>query len=219
MDRSLVAVEVAVGVAVVAAIVGKTYGAAPTVLFLLAGISLAFTVYVGVRMFTSLGDRTLDVTGKVADVQRATLEHEKLLLLYGMHELEADAAIGKVDAADYQQLRTRAEMDALSIIETLKIEDDKWMSEAKRLVTKRLGPAAAKGPGPKIKATANGIAVPEIQRVEPVGPVAYEPLFDERPVRLSAKDDKLSCDACQTESPSDAGFCIGCGRPRQGAAA
>ncbi len=219
MDRSLVAVEVVVGVTVVAAIVGKAYGAAPTIIFLLAGVSLAFSVYVGVRMFTALGDRSLDVTGRVADVKRAALEHEKLLLLYGMHELEADAAIGKVDAADYQQLRARSEMDALTIIETLKAQDDKWMAEARRLVTKRLGPAAAKGPGPKVKPNANAVAVPQIQRVEPVGPVAYEPLFDERPVALTLKDDTLTCTDCKTESPADAGFCIGCGRPREGVAA
>lgn len=216
MDRSLVAVEVCVGVAVVAAIVGKAYGPAPTVIFLVTGVAVAFTVYVAVRMVSALSDRTLEVTGRIEDDHRAALEHEKLIILQGIKELEADAAVGKVDADDYHHLRAKSEADALRIIQALKAQDDRWMGEARRLVEKRLG-AGALGPAaetaaPTALAAPAGAVKP---RFKPTGPVAIAELFDERPVQLHAKDEQLVCAACSTPNPDDAHFCVGCGRPRQ----
>ena len=66
-DRSLVIVEVLIGVAVVAAIVGSTYGAAPTVIFLTCALAAAFTGFVLVKMATVLGDQSLEITGRLDD--------------------------------------------------------------------------------------------------------------------------------------------------------
>ncbi len=220
VDRSLVAVEVAVGVAVVAAIIGKAYGPAPTFIFLLTGVAVAFTIYVSVRMLSALKDPSLEVTGRVEDEARAALEHEKLIILQGIKELEADAAVGKVDPEDYRHLRAKSEADALRIIQALKAQDDRWMAEARRLVTKRLGADAA-GPEPVTAPTAGVGAAPASTRprIEPKGPVALPEVFDERPVALNKQDDVLVCEACDTKSPADAYFCVGCGRPRQEQAA
>lgn len=206
----MVAVEVLVGVGVVGALVGRAYGAAPTAIFLLTALSLAFTVYVVARMLGALKDPSLDVTGRVEDEDRAALEHEKLLLLQGIKELEADAAIGKVDKEDYEHLRAKSEADALRIIRALKDEDERWLTKAQDLVRSKLG-AAAMG-APRTEARASAPAVDAASRAAtPEGPAAFEGLFDERPVRF--EDGR--CSACGTDNPEDAHFCVGCGRPRQ----
>ena len=221
LDRALVVLEVAVGAAVVVAIVGKAYGPAPTVIFLMTGSAVAFTGWVLVKMFTSLDDPTLEVPGRVEDEARAALEHEKLLLLQGIKELEADAAVGKVAAEDYDHLRRTAEVRALDIIQRIKAEDAKWRAEAERLVEKRIGGttgARARGAAP---AAAVGTAA-ETAAVEaaPVGTAAvretksaHPGLFDGRPVELVAKDGALACAACGGAAEADFRFCTACGRP------
>jgi hypothetical protein len=204
LDRSLVAVEVLVGLAVVAAIIGKTYGAAPTIVFLLAGGAVAFTLYSVTRMLTALRDPSLDVTGKQEDETRAALEHEKLLLLQGIKELEADAAVGKVDPEDYRVLRAKSEGDALAIIQRIKAEDERWLREARGLVERRLGASAAAG-APPVRA----------EDAPPPEAASSDPRYDHRPVRFEVSPSgALTCAGCQTENTDDGRFCIGCGRPR-----
>lgn len=207
LDRSLVAVEVLVAVAVVAAIVGKTYGAAPTAVFLVTGGAVAFTVFTVARMLGSLRDPTLDMVEKVEDEARAALEHEKLLLLQGIKELEADAAVGKVDPEDYKILRAKSEADALAIIQRIKAQDDKWLKAAEGLVERRLGAAAAATPSAPTKKAAPA--------ARPAAAVALDGLYDHRPVRFEpGASGVLVCAGCQTENTEDGRFCIGCGRPR-----
>src|SRR5690242_4804791 len=122
-DRALVAIEALVGLAIVAAVIGKSYGPASTAAFVVCGTTAAMAGYFILRMFGALGDETLDVPPPAVDDERARLEHEKLLLLQGIKELEADAAIGKVDAEDYAHLRRKAEARALAIIRALKESD------------------------------------------------------------------------------------------------
>ncbi|MEQ8274521.1 MAG: zinc ribbon domain-containing protein [Deltaproteobacteria bacterium] len=213
-DRALIAVEALVGIAVVAAIVGKSYGAAPTVVFVICGGAAAFTAYSVIRMLGSLSDRTLDVSGRVEDERRAALEHEKLLLLQGIKELEADYAIGKVAPEDYQHLRSSAEKRALAIIDQLRDEDAVWHEQAQRLVEKRVGKVRAVVP--------EGAAAPEASteawlledRATRDAREALRALFDDTPSAF-AND---VCGACETENDADAKFCVGCGRPKQEAA-
>ena len=142
-DRALVALEAVVGLAVVGAIVGKSYGAAPTLVFVFCGCAVAFSAFAIVRAGGALTDRTLDITGKVEDEAREALEHEKLLLLQGIKELEADYDIGKVAPEDYQHLRRTAEQRAKKIIDQLLKTDKRWLDEAQRLVEKRVGRTTA----------------------------------------------------------------------------
>lgn len=232
VDRSLVIVEVLVGFGVVAAIIGKAYGAATTVVFLLAGLSLAFTVYVLMRMLGALRDPSLDVTGRVEDERRAALEHEKTLILQGIKELEADHDVGKVDREDYAHLRAKAEADALRIIRALKDEDERWMRRAEALVRERVGaasaPAVASAPAADASSTPERVAAPASPppaspppAVAPSAATAIEALFDERPVAFDAGEAHVRCTGCETDNPPDARFCVGCGRPKaaEGAAA
>lgn len=214
VDRALLLIEVLAGLGVVAAIIGKTYGVAPTIFFVLVGSSASFTGWAIVRAITAWNDATLDLTHQVADEERLRLEHEKLLLLQGIKELEADLGIGKVDPRDYAHLRRTAENRAIAIIQKLKEQDTKWMGRAEALVAERLGQtSAARAYGVPVKA---GVALPvlkiswvathsETARKEP----ADGRVFDDRPVTLDGQ-----CGGCGAEALSGARFCIQCGRPR-----
>jgi hypothetical protein len=215
LDRSILIVEAVVGILVVGAIIGRTYGFSSTLVFLFCGFAAAFTGYSVVKMFTSLGDETLEITGRVEDEERAALEHEKVLLLQGIKELEADAAVGKVDAADYQHLRETAETRALQIIHDLKESDQRWRSEAEKYVASKLG---------RTLQVAEEAVVPvedsdhyrQESAAERRARLAYSKLFDDRPVEMRpASGGSIACSGCDTMNEDDARFCIGCGRPRK----
>ena len=138
-DRLIAIVEAAVGLGVVAIVVGRSYDAASTVMFVLCGLAAGMTGYFMVKMGHVLKDETLDVAGAVVDSETEALEEEKMLLLSGLKEFEADAAVGKVDADDYQHLKATAESRALHIIQSLKDRDAHFLQEAEALVSKRLG--------------------------------------------------------------------------------
>lgn len=218
LDRSILLIEAVVGVAVVAAIIGKSYGFSSTLVFILCGLAAAFSGYVLVRMLSSLGDDTLEVTGRLEDEERAALEHEKYLLLQGIKELEADAAVGKVDAEDYQHLRETAERRALQIIHELNQSDQRWLEEAETYVARRLGRpvAAAKDAGGEPRPAEDSEAYKQQSLDERKRRKAFSGLFDDRPVEMTEKSaDRIQCGACETENELDARFCIGCGRPRK----
>ena len=218
VDRGILVVEALVGIAVVGAIIGRTYGFPSTLVFVLCGIAAAFTGYVIVKMVVSLKDDTLEITGRVEDIERAALEHEKILLLQGIKELESDAAVGKVDAADYQHLRDTAERRALQIIHQIKESDQRWRSEAERFVAAKLGRSLAKA------ADEPAIPVEDTERYrqetasERKARRAYSKLFDDRPVEMrTGAEGLLACAGCETQNEDDARYCIGCGRPRRDA--
>ena len=222
-DRALVVIEVVVGLVVVAAIMGKAYGPAPTVIFVLCGIAATYTGYNLFRMVTSLGDPTLEVQGRRRDEAREALEYEKKLLLQGIKELEVDYGVGKVDERDYANLRKTAEDRALNIISRLRQDDAHWQRRAEQLVSKRVpgliepadsaaelakaGEASANTDGPKKRA----------QIDTPTGSAADAPtgaLFDDRPAVWKAQGDRFVCTACNATNDPDGRYCQACGRPR-----
>ncbi|MBK8013428.1 MAG: zinc ribbon domain-containing protein [Deltaproteobacteria bacterium] len=158
-DRYLVTVEALIGIGVVTAILGSSYGPAPTVTFVFASVALAFTAFVLFKMVVSLRDPSLDVSGRFRDEERDRLEEEKRLLLQGIKEIEADAAIGKVDAHDYAHLRGTAERRALAIIHHLRALDERWMNEAKRQAS-RVVPSSTAAPSPRASAGTESAAAP-----------------------------------------------------------
>jgi hypothetical protein len=216
VDRAILFLEALVGIAVVAAIIGKTYGFSSTFVFIACGVAATFSGYVMVKMFLSLRDETLEITGRVEDEERAALEHEKLLLLQGIKELEADAAVGKVDAEDYRHLRETAETRALQIIHKLKESDQYWRAEAERYVHKKLGRTV----GPAAVATEVAIETTDQYLTETAAERsarrAYSDMFDDHPVEMhAASPGRIACGSCSTENEEDARYCIGCGRPRR----
>lgn len=212
VDRALVALEALVGLMVVGAIVGQSYGGASTVVFLSCGVATGFTGWVLVRMFQSLRDPSLELAGRLEDEERERLEHEKLLLLQGIKELEADMAVGKVDAEDYQHLRSTAEHKALQIITRLKETDAHWMKEAERLVAARLGAAAleAASPAPAGPKPTGWAAEDRAARQ---AWAAFAGLFDNRPVILTLKDTQSCCSGCGAVAQANDRYCSACGRP------
>ncbi len=219
LDRSILVIEALVGFGVVAAIIGRTYGMAPTLVFLSCGLAAAFSGYVMLKMAAALSDDTLEVTGRVRDLERERLEHEKSLVLQGIKELEADHAVGKVDQADYAHLRKTAEARALEIIQALRKSDDYWAYEAERLVQKKLGKQATTG-----EPTAeDSDAWRAEDRATRERRAALGALFDDRPVEFEVVeigDEKalLQCTGCDTKNSNDGRYCVGCGRPKQEAA-
>lgn len=221
VDRALLAIEAIAGIAVVAAIVGKSYGFAPTLFFIFASFAATFTGWAVVRAIASWRDESLDITGRIRDTEREALEQEKLILLQGIKELEADLAVGKVDKRDYDYLRRTAEARAIVIIEKLKEWDRRWMGEAEHLVRSRLGASAAgvtplevKGPAAQPAPAAGAFAYAgPAPGVEPADPA----MFDDRPVVLRAIESGVECAACNAKSDADARFCTGCGRPKEAA--
>lgn len=206
------------GFGVVAAIIGRTYGMAPTLVFLSCGLAAAFSGYVLLKMAAALSDDTLEVTGRVRDLERERLEHEKSLVLQGIKELEADHAVGKVDQADYTHLRKTAEARALEIIQALRKSDDYWAYEAERLVQKRLGKQASTS----AQSAEDTDAWRAEDRATRERRSALSALFDDRPVEFEVvelgDENALQCTGCETKNSSDGRYCVGCGRPKKEAA-
>lgn len=219
-DRLLLFAEAVVGLLVVAALVTKNYGAAPTILFLLCALALGYTAWVGTRMLSSLRDPTLAVTGKVRDFERERLEGEKRLLLIGIKDLEADFGTGKMNQTEYDRLRSTAEARALEIIQKLRTSDEHWKRQAEALVGTRLpagtGPTDAALPAsqPVHVAQAPVAQAPAIQAPRAQLSAADAQVFDAEPVSFTRTETGLVCDACGFENEEDARFCAGCGRPR-----
>lgn len=140
-DRLWIALEALVALGVVVAVIGRSYGPAATLGFILVGTMLTATVYFISRMISAPFDPGLDAPGRTLDEARIALEAEKSILLSGIKEFEADAGVGKVDRADYDALRKAAEQRAVEIIRVLKEEDARWLREAEGLVAARTGKA------------------------------------------------------------------------------
>jgi len=193
-DRAWVFLEALVALAVVAAVIGTSYGPAATVGFILVGSALAATAFFLAKMIGALSDEGLDVPRKRLDEERIRLEAEKVILLHGIKEFEADAGVGKVDRADYEHLRKTAESRALEIIRVLKDDDARWHREAEALIEMRTG---------KVTTKPSGLDGPRVVlEKKPSVEVTYF-----KPV-----EGGVSCSACDRVSDADARYCTGCGR-------
>lgn len=204
--------EALVGLGVVAALLGRHYGPFPTLLFLFASVAVGFTGWMVARMFGSLGDPSLDVVGRVRNFEREKLEGEKALLLKGIKDLEIDFATRKMSEADYQRMRETAEARAVSIIRALRETDDRYRQAAERMVSEHLGVERPESPTLDIRKGANQVAASLKTGTQPFAVAA---IFAREPARLLPVDGGVRCEACETVSPAEARFCIGCGRPRE----
>ncbi|MEL6183487.1 MAG: zinc ribbon domain-containing protein [Myxococcota bacterium] len=207
--RWLLFVEGLAGLAVVALIIGKTYGAFPTVTFALTAVAMAFTVWVGARMVSALGDPTLEVRGEVRDYERERLEGEKQLLLKGIKDLEADFATGKMDQREYDEIRVASEKRAIAIIRELKAMDERWAAEAGRLVAERLGEAPASEEA-QVPSAPSPAAPPSSDLA-----AAHPSVFSDQRTRFERQGEDLVCSHCGFINDDDARFCAGCGRQRE----
>jgi hypothetical protein len=197
-------IEVLLGLAVAVAVLGRGGdGAAPSLVFLIGGAAAAYSAYVAYRALAVLADDRLPTSAGVQD-RREALEYEKNLALAALKELDADAAMGKVDKRDLPTLKATAEARALALIKQIRDEDAQWRRRAEHAVgiraPERAPAAAAVAPAPTAVAASAAAAPPQ--------------LFDERPVAWEG----TRCTGCGfDENPADARFCVQCGRPRNAA--
>lgn len=208
-DRALLVVEALVGLGVVTAIIGRSYGVFPTLAFVSCGVAVAYTGWVASRMLGALRDPTLEVGGRRRDFEREKLEGEKRLLLQGIKDLEADKQTGKMDDAEYERLRQSAEARAVEILRILRESDERWSAAAEALVEKRLG----RLPGSAPSEPAAAAPVPLTPRPEVVDRPAADPrVFSSEVSTGTLRDGRLECQACGFDNDEDARFCAGCGR-------
>ena len=169
-------------------------------MFLVGGAAAAYSAYVAYRAVVVLADDRLPTSAGSED-RREALEYEKNLALAALKELDADAAMGKVDKRDLPALKATAEARALALIKQLRDEDALWRQRAEQAAGIRAAPqAAAPAPTPAaVPAAAGAGAAPAAE------------LFDDRPVEWQG----TRCTGCGYENnPANARFCVQCGRPR-----
>jgi glucose-6-phosphate-specific signal transduction histidine kinase len=118
---------------------------AALVFFLCASATLGAT-YALLRSATSAlrTDRAVESEESNTSVSRQNLVREKAIVLAGIRELDADFGTGKVDAADYAQLRKSAALHAGKLIQSLDTLEASQAQHRAELLMSRLGyvPAA-----------------------------------------------------------------------------
>lgn len=119
---------------------------------------------------------------------RAGLEREKALVLRTLKELEFDHAMGKTATADYQELRDRLRVRAVSLMRRLDGADYRE-AIARDLSVRGVGQPASVSMG-----STSGAAAPAVPTAQ-----------DDPTVR--------GCAACHTPNDPDARFCKHCGAP------
>ncbi|MGF1509421.1 MAG: hypothetical protein ACFB9M_07960 [Myxococcota bacterium] len=135
--HSFVAIwQVALGVAVAGAVIARLMGGPPAVFFLLCAASALLVAATAWRAFTVHRDPT--VTSREVMDERASLRYERDLALQAIKEIEADAAAGKIDQKDVEQLRASAEERALHLIRELRRREERAEASALRLAAKAL---------------------------------------------------------------------------------
>lgn len=198
-------IEVLLGLAVAVAVLGRGGdGAAPSLIFLIGGASAAYTAYVTYRAIQALSDDRLPATAGAED-RREALEYEKNLALAALKELEADAAMGKVDARDLPTLKATAEARALALIKQIRDEDALWRRRAE----------AAVGGTPAASGAVSTAARASRSSPEPAPAAASKPASAGPTPEAAAG---VACGSCGFDgNPAKARFCIQCGHPRSAA--
>jgi hypothetical protein len=128
----------------------------------------------------------------LSERSRATLEHEKTLVLRSIKELEFDKAMGKLSDRDFEEMSARLRTRAISLMKQL---DDEGTGGYRELIEREL--KARVGAPARAAAAAAPAAV-----VDPVASAA--------PVAVAGQ-----CAACGTANDQDAAFCKRCGNRLQ----
>jgi hypothetical protein len=140
------------------------------------------------RTLAPFGVAEIEDEGPVLSVRaRGALEREKMLVLRSIKELEFDRAMGKMAAADFDDMASRLRGRAIGLMGQLDAESDGYRGLIERDLRARLAQAGV-SPG-----AAAGSA-------EARAPVASE---------VRRRD--AACAACGTVNESDARFCKQCG--------
>lgn len=122
---------------------------------------------------------------------RSALEREKALLLRTIKELEFDHAMGKTATAEFEEMRDRLKLRAVSLMSRLEGSDYRAAIERE---------LATRAPSPRRSGAPAASAPPSHASVETASPPAAAPSTLAR-----------LCGACQGVNDVDARFCKHCG--------
>jgi hypothetical protein len=154
------------------------------------------------RTLAPLAQRDHDVPELVGHRTRAALEREKMLALRSIKELEFDRAMGKIAAADFEEMVGRLRTRAIALMRQLDAGNASYAELIERELQGRLaglGIKAAPGAPPTaVPRTAAPVASPNLATVERKGPMVVA---------------ALQCHLCDTLNDRDARFCKACGHP------
>lgn len=123
---------------------------------------------------------------------RVALEREKMLVLRSIKELEFDRAMGKVSAADFDEMASRLRSRAVRLIKDLDQGGAGYRDLIEKELTARLGPLTSGG--------------------TPTAPAASANRSSSMPPLKAAAVQALKCGGCATLNDFDARFCKGCGQ-------
>jgi hypothetical protein len=133
----------------------------------------------------------------LSERSRATLEHEKTLVLRSIKELEFDKAMGKLSDRDFEEMSARLRTRAISLMKQL---DDEGTGGYRELIERELK-ARLGSPARAVAAAAAS------------APAMADAVTSEPPVVVAGQ-----CVACGTANDQDAAFCKRCGSRLQAAA-
>jgi hypothetical protein len=142
------------------------------------------------RMLSPLvGDGAAASSEPLSERARAVVEREKLLVLRALKDLEFDRAMGKVSAADFEQMAGRLRGRAISLMKQLDEDGTGYRTLIERELKTRLDRDAKARP-----------ASPPVEQ-----PPAAAAVVDAPPARQAG-----ACE-CGTTNDADAIFCKRCG--------
>lgn len=147
-------------------------------------------------LFPDEGELTSGRT-RVTGRRRKELEREKHLVLKAIKELEFDRDMGKVGAADFEEISARFRARARRLLRELDDEPD----DLRGIIEKEL----------RTRLQARGLGVEQAQGAETTRPEARAGESNAEAARVAPEHKAGDCAACGGGNDADARFCKHCG--------
>lgn len=167
------------------------------------------------RTLVPLADPEREGPPVVGDRTREALESEKALVLRSIKELQFDRAMGKIAAADFDEMVGRLRARAIGLLAQLDAEDGGggYRDLIARELRARVASAEAERlveVGAEVETDSDDPVASPGDDVERDRPTAEQ----ETPTRETVvAPATTACPVCETENDADARFCKRCGQP------
>lgn len=202
-----------VGVVLLAIGMGVARGAPLAILVLAAGALAAVIALFWQSVRTLVGETPLSGADAFAIAAPRAEEEKKRAVLRALKDLEFEKSVGKISAADYDELVLSYRAEARSLLQQLDAGAKPQRDRVLGLVDERLRQAGLAGGLEEARAP----KVPATAVTEATGPSAAEldPTDDDGDSEAaSAEEDSIpraTCAACSVSNEIDAAFCKKCG--------
>jgi hypothetical protein len=182
-------------------------------ILVLAGLALAGAVFLGYSSLLALaGDAELSLDEALTLVAPSAEEEQKRAVLRALKDLEYERAVGKISAADYDELVARYRADAKRLLQRVAEIRGEQLARAEQRAAERLAAAGL------VSSTAPARAAEPTASDPPLPPAAVA-APGPRPRRARARGERSRCPSCGRRASRDARFCAACGAAiRPGAA-